>query len=365
MTEQALESQEDAPVEEDVVDWWDEADSPAFSAQVVTTSQEYVKKRTLSTATEEWLEEVENNLPRRLHREDGFHASELGQYFCGRFSAFKRLMPRVVDSKRFSGKIHFRFQMGRAGHTHWQKNVYGKMRILKGTWSCSRCTYRIKGLMPDHPCPKCGWQVSPKFCSPVPKSSKSRACASVCVWPGGYDERQRDCVLCEKGGHWDFKETRIEIPELGIVGRFDGILLWDDKEWLLEFKTRRPEDFPLYKPYEDHVIQCNVYMRGVGIERGMIVYLNKSTGETTEFHLKPDPKIHELIEHRIDLVNAAVAEGDLPNGICGGPKTQDARACPFVDACFLGYDNIDDLKEHMAATNMPLDPGRRLPIAKG
>lgn len=359
MTEPVAEIQE--PAEE--VAWWDEPDSPAFSAQVVTTSREYTKKRTLSTAVEEWLEDVENDLPRRLHREDGFHASELGQYFCGRLSVLKRLMPRVVDNKRFSGKMHLRFQMGRAGHEQWQRGVYGKMRILEGTWACNRCTYRTKGVMPDHPCPRCGWQVSPRFCSPAPKSSKSRPCAQVCVWPGGYDVKRRDCARCEKGGHWDFKETRIEIPEFNIVGRFDGILLWDGKRRLLEFKTRRPEDFPLYEPYEDHIIQCNVYMRGAKVDRGMIVYLNKSTGETTEFHLKPDPRVHALIEGRIRLVWKAIEDGVLPNGVCGGPKTQDARACPYVDVCFLGFDSFEGLITHMNENNLSTDPGRRLPIA--
>lgn len=336
------------PEEQPAEGWWDEADSPAFLSQVITISPRDDKPdQTLNNEVKAFLEKANANTPRRLHRVDGFHASELGARWCGRYAAFKRLLPRSVDGKQFGGTLLLRFEMGRAAHHHWQNSVYGKMRILKGTWVCSRCSHRVKGYMPKDPCPKCRWPVNPGLNIRAPRSSRSKRCADYCVWEGGFDNPERDCALCEIGGEWHFRETFIEIPELGIVGKFDGILTYRGQECVLEFKTLRSEDFPILKPKEDHVIQCNIYMRATGMKHGVVIYLNKNTGETTEFPIEPDPRVDTLIKHRTQSVIEAVSKGELPHGTCSSPRSMDAKVCPYRDVCFGGHDTIDQLKESM------------------
>lgn len=328
--------------------WWDDVDSPAFVAQVVTITRDFPPaSKTLTEQVQSFLEEANAKTPRRLHRADGFHASELGSRWCGRYAAFKKLLPRPVDGRQFLGALMLRFEMGRAAHHHWQNNVFGKMRILKGTWACSRCTHKVKGFMPSEPCPRCKWPVNPALRTRAPKSSRSKNCADYCSWDGGYDADGRDCALCEIGGSWEFRETFVELPELGIVGKFDGVLLYRGEEVVFEFKTRRSEDFPLTEPKEDHVIQCNVYMRATGIKKGLVVYLNKNTGETVEFPLDPDPRVDQLIEQRTSSVKKAVEEGVLPNGTCSGPRSSDAKVCPYQDVCFLGHDDIEAIKSSL------------------
>lgn len=329
----------------DEIQWWDDVDSPAFAAQIITTQGLHGKRKSKLTAQMiEFLEERDLTVPRRLHREDGFHPSSLGSRFCARLETFKRLLPRAFDDKRFSGNLQLRFEMGKAGHGHWQTNLYGKMRILRGIWECTRCTRRVyDAYMPEHPCPKCNWPVNPATGGKAPRSSRSKRCDAVCIWPGGFDTQERDCAACERGGNWTFKETRIEIPELEIVGHYDGIIFYEGLDRVLEFKTRDPKLFPVQEPDEDHVIQCNIYMWAEEIDHGLIVYLNKGTGETVEFEIEPDPTVRQLIETRINYVRQYVAEKTLPNGVCGSPKSFDAKICPYSDCCFLGYDKLEEV----------------------
>ena len=332
------------------VKWWDDTESPAFSSQVITIESRFTKaKKWLTKKMTAYLEKMDAVVPRRLHRKDGFHPSSMGSHFCPRMETFRRLLPRAYDGKKFAGSTQLRFELGKAGHSHWQDIIYGKMRLLKGTWACNRCIYMVDGTMPDIPCLACGWPVHKRFGTPAPASEQSVPCQETCHWPDGFDADGRDCAQCNRGGKWTFEETDIEIPKYEIVGHFDGIIDYDGEDRVLEFKTKYPEAFPLQEPDEDHVIQCNVYMWALDHPLGVIVYLNKSTGETTDFLLEQDPSVKKLVIQRIEFVRTHVAEGTFPNGVCGGPKAPDAKTCPFSDVCFWGYDDIETLKEQLAA----------------
>ncbi len=330
------------------MNWWDQKGDLAFENIVGDTFDMFAGvipgEESLNGMMIDYLPTVDTKVPRRVRRKDGFHASSIGT-MCIRLETMKRAIPRAHDSKTFPGELHLRFQIGHAVHEHWQRNILGKMRILKGTWVCSRCTREQKDcFMPDGPCPRCRWQVNPVTHRPAPASRASSDCATGCKWPGGFFEAGRDCAFCERGGQWNFKESFIKIEEYDIVGAYDGIVMYNGVERLLEMKTKDVWAWDkMTQPHDSHVIQANVYMWGTGLKEAVICYINKNSGLMKEYLVKFDPKVIERGIKNIEAVHRALDEGELPNGVCGSPREKRAKECAYTDLCFAGYEKISEL----------------------
>jgi hypothetical protein len=330
--------------------WWDQTEDAAYKNIVGPTLDLFAgaipEEESLDAMIENYLKGVDDIVPRRVRRTDGFHASSVGN-MCTRYETMKRALPRANDSKKFPASLHKRFQLGHAVHERWQRNLLGKMRVLKGNWECSRCARVLKNrFMPDEPCPKCRWQIDPTTRKRSPASRKSVDCAIMCKWPGGYSVPGRDCGHCERGGHWVFNETFVKIEKWDLVGSYDGIVLYNGVERILEMKSKDGFAFDkVTKPDDKHVIQAQVYMFASGVHEAVIAYISKNSGDMLEFLIKFDPKVIEGIGDNIEIVEKALDDGHLPNGVCGGPRDYRAKSCPYVDACFRGTDVIEELKE--------------------
>ena len=343
--------------------WWDQKDDLQFNNLVGNTLDMFAGKipgeESLDDMILNHLESVDDKVPRRVRRSDGFHASSFGK-MCIRYETFKRGVPREKDSKRFPGELYRRFAIGHAVHEHWQRNVLGKARILKGNWECSRCTRIQKNcFMPDEPCPRCRWQVNAATHYPAPSSRTSIDCATGCKWPGGFFQAGRDCAFCERGGYWKFRESFIKIKEYDIVGAYDGIVYYNGIERILEMKTKDVFAWGnMERPHDEHIIQANVYMWGTGIKEAVIVYINKNSGELKEFIVRFDQEIIDRGLQNIEAVHKALEEDELPNGLCGSPREKRAKECPYSDLCFNGEEKISVQKEIEKANQE-----KRLPLA--
>ena len=344
--------------------WWDQKDDLQYDNLVGDSLDMFAGKipdeESLNEMIVTYLPTVDRKVPRRVRRKDGFHASSLGK-MCIRHETLRRAIPREFDSKTFKGETHLRFQVGHAVHHHWQRDILGKMRVLKGMWECSRCTRVQKdSFMPEEPCPRCRWQVNPATHYPAPSSRSSIDCATNCKWPGGFFTAGRDCAFCEKGGQWNFRESFIKIEEYDIVGAYDGIVLFNGVERILEMKTKDVWAWDkMTKPHDEHVIQAQVYMWGSGLKEAVICYINKNSGLLKEFLVKFDKSVIDRGLRNIDAVHAALEKGELPNGLCGSPREKRAKECPYKGLCFAGKEKISELKE----LEMEKAKTKALPIA--
>lgn len=343
--------------------WFDQVGDDAYEKQVgyVASLQGDGAGGELTKKVKAWLTEVNLTVPRRARRSDGFHASSMGNV-CNRYETFRRVLPRASDARQFSPDLLLRFQVGHAVHHWWQNKLLGKMRILKGTWECSRCTRVVKNVfMPSDPCEKCRWQVDPVKHFPQPRGRQSVDCATGCVWPGTEEDRfaipTRDCVHCERGGEWLFRETSITIPDPKggddhIVGAFDGILVPEpNHEQIGEFKTKDTMAWKwLKEPEYKHAVQVNVYMMQPGMPQEAIVcYIDKNSGMMKEFVLVPDPAIVKKIKADAALVRVCVEEKELPNGVCASRTDKRAKECSYREECFLGLNKLEDILERINA----------------
>lgn len=331
--------------------WWDQTGDQQYKDLVQGTMNLFAgmipSEESLDRMITQHLVEAETKIPRRVGRDDGFHASSVGD-MCRRYETMKRALPIAQDQRKFAGQLLKRFQIGHAVHRQWQQKILSKMRVLKGTWECSRCMHRVNNcFMPSEPCDKCDWQINPVTHKPMAASAKSSACAVDCKWPGGYYTVGRDCGYCFKGGNWKFKESTVRIKEYDLIGSFDGIVLYDGVvERILEMKTKDVYAWAkMTEPHAKHVIQSNVYMWGTGLTEGVICYINKNSGEMKEFLVKFDQELIDGIKKNIGLVMQALKKDELPNGVCGSSREPRAKECPYRKICFKGEDNIEKLKE--------------------
>jgi len=327
--------------------WWDQTDAADYKKIVGGGMELFAgqmsEEESLDKMIADHLGSVDDIVPRSVQRDPGFHASAAGK-MCVRLETFKRALPRANDRKVFPGSLLRRFQIGHAVHDRWQR-VLGEMRVLKGTWECSRCTRIQKNqFMPTEPCPRCRWQVDPIKHYPAPSSKASIDCATGCKWPEGFYVAGRDCVHCRRGGTWKFKESGIKIPEFDVIGHYDGVVVYNGFERILEMKTKDAFAWPkVSEPMAAHVVQANVYMWGTGIHEAIIGYINKNSGEMKEFLIQYDPEIIERFKKNIARVHSSLAKDEAPNGPCAHPKEKQAKECPYKDACFRGTDDLNEL----------------------
>lgn len=359
--------------------WWDQTGDLQYDnlvQQVPANSSLIDDDESLNRVLMNRLEMARIKVPEAVTREPGYHASALG-YMCVRCEAFKRCLPRARPSKTFPGALLLRFAIGSAVHEHWQSEVLALARVLKGTWSCKRCRFKVFGLLPTTPCPRCDWQIHPddhsradarrhflscgdpnctqeSDCSTCETERDAMPlftidCKSVCKWPteAAFDDLDRDCGACRRGGAWGYRETRIEIPEFEIVGHFDGIICYPGKpDRLFEMKTKDVYAWgDMTEPHAAHVMQAQVYMHGSGLREAVIAYICKNSGMMKEFLVTYDESFIELAKRNITAVRKALEDGELPNGLCGGPKDKQAKECLYADVCFLGIDKISELHE--------------------
>jgi len=341
--------------------WYDQDTDAQFANLVGGTMNMFAgmipDEESLNRMIDVHLETIEKKTPRRARRSDGFHASSVGD-MCTRYETMKRAIPIEQDQKQWSAEMLKRFQIGHFVHDGFQQRLLGKMRVLRGRWRCSRCTSVQEGFMSSEPCPVCEWQVDreehrpttplwdPDSLQDQPPPVPTVACAIGCKWPGGFGAERRDCALCERGGKWNFRETHIKIEEHDIVGSYDGVVLYNAVERILEMKTKDVWAFEkCTEPHARHVIQTQVYMWGSGIHEAVIVYINKNSGELKEFLVEFDKSVINGIIQNIGVVHQALVDEELPNGRCGGPRDKRAKSCPFKGLCFKGTDSIKELQK--------------------
>lgn len=262
-------------------------------------------------------------------RSTGLHPSELF-YMCMRAKGLGENFPRVMSripgvvikecTETISASLRAKFDIGHSLHWLYQNKYLGPLGILKGSWRCRSCQEEIEGFYPT---------------------------ANVCS--------------CGKN-KWSFVEPKIEIPELCITGHCDGIIDRGDGPWVMDIKTIDPTLFKsLKEPSMSYVYQVHAYMMGLGINRALILYVDKSSNTvnpTKEILISYD----ESVEQRIRALSADYQEMNktraLPPKTCDSNTCAAAKRCPYKDICF-GEDVLDMFKDEWKQEGLELKKGNK------
>lgn len=263
----------------------------------------------------------------------GLHASSLYNVCARRevLSAISEIKEgaRLVASKEsHTAGNTFTQDLGHALHEWWQNVYLGPAGLLVGIWLCLKCDAKADGLRP------------------------------------------KKCVKCESK-NLIYLEYPIHIKDgLDIHGHCDGVVLdtpndVKSKRRVFELKTKSPSQFPgIHSPERKHVIQVHCYMKGLGLDEAIIVYVNK--GKQCSWKItkgqfiagKPSIKaflvpfddklwsgISDLVMeyHKAKEGISKVLDGSLdiadmnPNDytvVCESIKCPMARGCAVKDLCF-------------------------------
>lgn len=291
---------------------------------------------------------------RPSHREKGvWHPSEIASdRFCPRFEILRRRYKIRVPAEEVDVGKERIFDVGHALHRWYQEEYFGPSGILWGNWRCSRCHTVVAGVMPTDSCVACQWQGLGRDLIDV---RCKEACGITEEHPE-QDHRGRlaqevggrgGCIHCGWWGQWEFSETRVQIPELNIIGRIDGLLL-DERgqpEIVLDIKTTNQHRFQSILSSgaapEENVLQLNLYMRAMRKDRGVLFYICKNDGRVHEIHVRYDSALAEAKLGELSTIRNAVehevgARVPLPDrhSQCRGPLTKMAQDCPARGVCF-------------------------------
>lgn len=154
-------------------------------------------------------------------------------------------------------------------------------------------------------------------------------------------------------------ELKIYNENPPIFGYGDGILKWNDEELMLEIKTAPNDAFEYRvnsgKAKKDHILQTLIYMKILGLKRGVILYENKNNHKLLPILIEVDDYYREYINNAFDwmkIVRASWMKNELPiknyrsnSKICKGCPVQ--KACDYAGAGVVKISSLEELRETM------------------
>lgn len=213
------------------------------------------------------------------------------------------------------------FQIGHAVHALYQDQFFGPTGKYEGSWKNKKTGEIVMGFMPDLDKPE-PWKK------------------------------------------WTYVEPRIKITKFNLSGEdifntfgsCDGILHRKEgkinKRYVLDIKTSNTRNFLYAKengPKENYIVQLNIYMYALGIEQGLILYINKDNNDLLEFEIKLDKFLVEtILEELTGELNWYGRKSELPpiHFKCKKDTSSTFKQCKFNSFC-IGCETIEDAEEYM------------------
>lgn len=138
------------------------------------------------------------------------------------------------------------------------------------------------------------------------------------------------------------QQRTFEWKEHQITGHCDGKVLIDGKPYPLEIKSSSPYVFNTLKdidsirrsPYHymrKYISQLNLYCLMSNAERGLFLFINKSTGKLKEIWMDVDRHLGNKDLKKAMVINQHVAENTLPEILEWNERL--CPDCPYVHIC--------------------------------
>jgi len=246
------------------------------------------------------LEHYILNYPDDYAKDDVFHPSQL-YYMCPRQEVLKRILPvELVPPETKEMMTYAKFHIGHAMHSWYQNKYLGPMGVLIGSWQCLRCGVVVDGLYPT------------------------------------------DIVSeCAHGGKhlWEYVEPPVYSAEWNIRGKCDGIIMQNNARCVIDMKTSSPDWFKkMTRPWPSAKYQVEIYMWLLGIQQGLLLYIDKSADgkePVREFPLKYNTNTINDVQGKITSFRVSMEDRFLAPCLCG--KSKFGMSCAEIE------DNADVL----------------------
>jgi CRISPR/Cas system-associated exonuclease Cas4 (RecB family) len=160
-----------------------------------------------------------------------------------------------------------------------------------------------------------------------------QACIEEALQSGGID------IVASNKIH----KFKIEDTDLILVCQPDFELDVEGKRLIIEFKSVASLG-KFTQPMHEHVMQIMPYLKVCKADSGLIVYLNKQTGEVKEFPVAFDPELLTLVFERTKRLDKFLQDKELPPK-CGPGQDWQCKTCEYQTECETFRNDSNEVKK--------------------
>jgi len=127
-------------------------------------------------------------------------------------------------------------------------------------------------------------------------------------------------------------ETEVRVVGGAISGRIDALLIEDDNTLtVVDIKTVSAREWAARSKLEEYVDQISVYAALTDAQTGVVLLVNRDTGEMEEMRFEIDRARAEALLYKALRLQSLALEGYIAEATAWG--TEECRWCPFRKRC--------------------------------
>ena len=127
-------------------------------------------------------------------------------------------------------------------------------------------------------------------------------------------------------------ETEVRVMSGAVSGRIDALLIEDDNTLtVVDIKTVSAREWASRSKIEEYVDQISVYAALVEAQTGVVLLVNRDTGEMEELRFVIDRARAEALLYKALRLQSLALEGYVAEAVAWG--TEECRWCPFRKRC--------------------------------
>ena len=127
-------------------------------------------------------------------------------------------------------------------------------------------------------------------------------------------------------------ETEVRVMSGAISGRIDALLLEeDDTLTVVDIKTVSAKEWASRSKIEEYVDQISVYAALVEAQTGVVLRVNRDTGEMEELRFEIDRARAEALLYKALRLQSLALEGYVAEAVAWG--SEECRWCPYRKRC--------------------------------
>ena len=127
-------------------------------------------------------------------------------------------------------------------------------------------------------------------------------------------------------------ETEVRVVSGAVSGRIDALLIEEDNTLtVIDIKTVSAKEWAARSKLEEYVDQISVYAALVEAQTGVVLLVNRDTGEMEEMRFEIDRARAEALLDKARRLQALARDGYIAEATAWG--TEECRWCPFRKRC--------------------------------
>lgn len=131
------------------------------------------------------------------------------------------------------------------------------------------------------------------------------------------------------------RASEVKIPPQEIIsGRADAIVTINNELYVVDFKSMNSYKFrTLEFPPEENVNQIQLYLHYFGIQKGILLYVDKNTLALKEFVVNYNPSLSKALMSSLESLKDKIDNNIIPAQLLDYPGNMQCKYCAFREIC--------------------------------